>query len=69
MGLIFNTIKMEVVYQMSTNIPPTPPAFSVADEKQPVVALFKYLGSILSEDSNTDKEVQSKIQQSSATFG
>lgn len=69
MGLTVNTTKTEVVCQWSATIPPTPPAFTVADEQLSVVPSFKYLGSILSEDSSIDNEVQNRIKQASAAFG
>ena len=69
MGLTVNTIKTEVVCQWSTNIPSTPPIFTVAGEQLSVVPSFRYLGSILPQDNTIDSEVQNKIKQASAAFG
>ncbi|KAI4795493.1 hypothetical protein KUCAC02_031377, partial [Chaenocephalus aceratus] len=43
--------------------------FTAAGEQPSVVASFRYLGSILSEDSTIDNEVQNRIKQASAAFG
>src|SRR4029434_10352166 len=69
MGLTINITKTEVVCRWSTNIPSTPPIFSITDKHLSVVPSFKHLGSILSEDNNIDNEVQNRINQASAAFG
>ncbi|XP_076128077.1 uncharacterized protein LOC143109310 [Alosa pseudoharengus] len=69
MGLTINTAKTEVICQWSANIPPTPPIFTIADEKLSVVPSFKYLESIISEDNSIDNEVQNRIKQASVAFG
>ena len=69
MGLTINTTKTEVVCQWSSNIPSTPPTFVVTGEHLAVVPSFRYLGSILSEDTTIDNEVQNRIKQAAAAFG
>ena len=69
MGLTINTAKTEVICQWSTNIPPTPPIFTVAGEKLSVVPSFRYLGSIISGDNSIDSEVQNRLNQASAAYG
>ena len=69
MGLTINTAKTEVICQWSTNIPPTPPIFTLAGEKLSVVPSFRYLGSIISGDNSIDSEVQNRLNQASAAYG
>ncbi|KAJ8346418.1 hypothetical protein SKAU_G00278190 [Synaphobranchus kaupii] len=69
MGLTINTTKTEVICQWSANIPSTLPSFTVADEQLSVVPSFRYPGSILSDDTSIDNEVQNRIKQASAAFG
>lgn len=69
MGLTVNTTKTEVVCQWSASVPSTLPLFTVGGEKPSVVPSFKYLGSILAEDSGIDNDIQSWIKQASSAFG
>ncbi len=69
MGLTVNTTKAEVVCQWNTSVPPTLPLFTAGDKQLSVVPSFKYLGSILSEDSGIDNNIQSRIKQASPAFG
>lgn len=69
MGLSVNIIKTEVVYQWSSSIPHTPPAFTIDHKPLTITPSFKYLGSILSEDCSIGHEVQNRIRQAAAAFG
>lgn len=69
MGLTNNIAKTAVLCQWRVNIPPTPPLFTVSEEKLAVVPTAKYLGGILSEDNSIDMEIQNRINQASVAYG
>ena len=69
MGLSINTTKTEVVCQWSSRLPPSMLVFTIYHKSLAIVPLFKYLGSILSEDCSIDLKINNWLKQASAAFG
>ena len=68
-GLIISIKKTEVVYQPARGNEYTPPAIFIEGQQLKAVELFKYLGSIVSNDASLDADIIARIAKATAAFG
>ena len=68
-GLIISIKKTEVLYQPARGNAYVPPVIFIEGKQLKAVELFKYLGSIVSNDALPDAEITSRIAKATAAFG
>ena len=68
-GLTISIKKTEVLYQPARGNAYVPPAIFIEGKQLKAVELFKYLGSIVSNNASADAEVTSRIAKATAAFG
>ena len=68
-GLTISIKKTEVLYQPARGNAYVPPAIFIEGKQLKAVELFKYLGSIVSNDTSPDAEITSRIGKATSAFG
>ena len=68
-GLTISIKKTEVLYQPARGNAYVPPNISIGGIQLKAVELFKYLGSIVSNDASADAEITARIAQATSAFG
>ena len=68
-GLTISIKKTEVLYQPARGKAYAPPNISIEGKQLKAVELFKYLGSIVSNDATADAEITARIAKATAAFG
>jgi exonuclease III len=68
-GLTISLAKTEVLFQPAPENNTSPPPFSIDGTVLKFVDSFKYLGSIISNDGQLDREIQSRISKASQALG
>ena len=68
-GLTISIKKTEVLYQPARGNAYVPPAIFIEGKQLKAVELFKYLGSIVSNNASADAEVTARIAKATAAFG
>ena len=68
-GLTISIKKTEVLYQPARGNAYVPPNISIEGTQLKAVELFKYLGSIVSNDASADAEITARIAKATASFG
>ena len=60
-GLLISLGKTEVLYQPATNTHSTAPTIVIDDTQLENVEQFKYLGSTISQDGSSDREIDANV--------
>ena len=68
-GLTISIKKTEVLYQPACGNAYIPPSIFIEGQQLKAVKLFKYLGSIVSNDASVDAEITARIAKATAAFG
>ena len=68
-GLTISIKKTEVLYQPACGNAYVPPAISIEGKQLKAVELFKYLGSIVSNDASANAEITARIAKATSAFG
>ena len=68
-GLQISVTKTEVMYQPAPGKPYMEPNIIIENLRLPVTKQFKYLGSVLSNDAQIDKDIQARISKASSAYG